>query len=97
MAKEFAEHFYKSKAWREARTSYAKSVGGLCERCKERGLYNAGEIVHHKTHITAENISDPNITLSWDNLQLLCRDCHAAVHADAKRYEFDENGNLVER
>lgn len=31
-----------------------------------------GAIVHHKEHLTPQNINDPDITLSEDNLELLC-------------------------
>ena len=71
--KPYAEAFYKSKAWTDCREAYARSVGGLCERCLRDGRFTAGEIVHHKTHITPENITDPRVTLSWDNLELVCR------------------------
>lgn len=53
---------------------------GLCERCLAKGLYTPGKVVHHKIHLTPENISDPRVALGWENLQLLCQDCHAAVH-----------------
>lgn len=90
--KPFAEEFYKSQAWRSCREAYISAKRGLCERCLEQGIYNAGVIVHHKVHITPVNITDPNVTLNWNNLQLLCRDCHAAVHARQKRYTFDAYG-----
>ena len=63
---QYAETFYKSFAWQQCRDSYARSVGYLCEECGA-----AGEIVHHIKHITPDNINDPNITLGFDNLQLL--------------------------
>ena len=95
--KEYAESFYKSIAWKKARATYAKSVGGLCERCLRYGHYNPGEIVHHKIHITPENINNPNITLNFDNLELLCRDCHAATHTGSvKRYKVDGFGHIIE-
>ena len=72
--KEFAKSFYKSKAWQHTRSEYAASVGGLCEACLRKGLYKAGEIVHHKKELTPDNITDPTVALSWDNLELLCRD-----------------------
>jgi hypothetical protein len=59
--------FYTSKEWVACREAYAASVFYLCERCKRPGY-----IVHHKNPITDENVSDPNITLNWDNLELLC-------------------------
>lgn len=93
---EYAKAFYFSTAWRSCREAYAKSVGGLCERCLERGLYVPGEIVHHKVHITPENINDESVTLSWDNLELVCRECHADEHRRVKkRYKVDEFGRVV--
>jgi len=58
--------------------------------------------VHHKIHLTPHNIDDPNITLSEDNLELLCRECHAIEHPEgepvtASGLMFDSEGNLVER
>lgn len=95
--KEFAKAFYKSKAWQRTRDTYAASVGGLCERCLQSGLYTAGEIVHHKRELTPENIADPNISLCWDNLELLCRDCHGKAHGKVKRYRVDEFGRVILR
>jgi 5-methylcytosine-specific restriction endonuclease McrA len=94
MAKEYAKKFYKSKEWIKCRNGFMKSKNYICERCG--GL---AYIVHHKKHITPLNINDPNITLSWDNLQALCHDCHNAVHgkggASIKEVSFDENGDLI--
>lgn len=96
--KDYAAPFYKSKAWQHCRDSYVKSVGGLCEQCLKRGLYVPGEIVHHKIHLTPENIHDPGVALSWDNLVLLCRDCHADEHRKVlKRYTVDEFGRVTAR
>lgn len=93
--KEFAKLFYKSKAWQNTRQAYVSSVGGLCERCLQSGMYCAGEIVHHKRELTPENINDPAVSLSWDNLELLCRDCHGKAHGAAKRYKVDEMGRVT--
>lgn len=69
---------------------------GLCVRCGK-----PGEIVHHIEHLTPNNINNPAITLSEDNLELLCRDCHAVEHqgelATAQGLMFDECGNLIEQ
>lgn len=93
--KKYAESFYKSRTWRTCRDGYAKSVGNLCEDCLEKGIYRPGEIVHHITEITPDNIDDPSITLSWDNLRLVCCDCHAEKHAvRVKRYKIDEAGRV---
>ena len=94
--KEYAESFYKSQAWKNTRAAYAKSKGGLCENCLSKGIYKSGEIVHHKIHLTPENISDPSVSLNWNNLELLCRDCHAFMHDRKKRrYKLDEMGRVI--
>jgi len=89
--------FYKSKAWVDCREGYLKSVGGLCENCMKKGLYNPAIIVHHKEHITLDNINNPEITLNYANLKAVCRDCHAKEHADPrKRYRVDMNtGDMI--
>lgn len=80
MAKAFAKKFYSSKAWQECRNEYAKRRQYLCEDCLRRGIYRAGEIVHHKIELDPVTIETPEIALSFDNLELLCRECHARRH-----------------
>lgn len=102
MARDFSRDFYHSKAWKDTRDAYARSVHGLCEDCLARGRYSQGEIVHHVVHLTPENIDDPSVTLSFANLRLVCRDCHAREHPEVygrapaePRYCFDEDGNIL--
>lgn len=74
----------------------------LCAKCGK-----PAEEVHHKKHLTPENIGDPRITMNMDNLVSLCKDCHFAEHVgdkgrqtainDQYPYEFDENGQLIEK
>lgn len=94
--REFAREFYLSKEWRRVRAYIMERDAGLCARCGRPGV-----IVHHKTHLSPENINDPEITLGENNLELLCRDCHALEHqtdpASDPGLMFDENGNVVER
>lgn len=104
MAREFAKSFYHSKQWKKTRDAYAAKRHWLCERCLRLGFYSRGEIVHHKVHLTPENINDPSISLSEDNLELLCRDCHAKEHPEiygsdepAFRVDFDAEGNVVRK
>lgn len=88
--------FYKTTAWQECRDSYAKSVGGLCEKCYSKGRIVPGEIVHHKIHLNASNINDPSVTLNWNNLVLLCRDCHGNEHTKhRRRYKVDALGRVT--
>lgn len=80
MAKAFARKFYSSKAWQDCRNEYAKRRHYLCENCLRRGIYKPGEIVHHVIELDPINIENPEIALSFNNLELLCRDCHSAIH-----------------
>ena len=88
------KQFYSSKAWQDCRNAYAKSKRNLCELCLDKGILSTGEIVHHKIHLSADNFHDPSVALNWDNLQLLCRDCHAKQHSN-KRYRVDELGQVI--
>lgn len=85
--------FYATNAWKKTRNAYLRSVGGLCERCLKSGIIRAAEFVHHKEHLSADNVDDPTVTLGYANLEALCRDCHAAEHAK-KRYVVDSNGRV---
>lgn len=89
------QSFYGSTAWKETRRAFASSRRGLCEICLSRGIIKPGEIVHHKIHLTAENVNDPSVSLNWDNLQLLCRDCHGQQHKGQRRYSVDDDGKIV--
>ena len=62
----------------------------------KKGIYKPGEVVHHIIEITPMNIDDPNITLSFDNLRLVCRDCHAQEHSQrGRRYIIDDDGRII--
>ena len=97
MSKEYAKGFYHSKEWVKCRRGYLGSKYYVCERCGRPAT-----IVHHKKFINTSNIDNPEITLSWDNLEALCIDCHNKIHNRNKNYAittketmFDENGNLI--
>jgi 5-methylcytosine-specific restriction endonuclease McrA len=90
--KPYARHFYLSPQWRRCRDAYYKKQNGICERCG-----NAADIVHHKIYISPSNINNPKITLNFDNLELLCQDCHNKEHKKNcnTRYSIDEEGNVL--
>lgn len=98
MRDETVTAFYKTPQWENTRRLYIQSVDGLCEGCLAKGIYKPGRAVHHIKHITPQNVNDPNITLSFDNLRYVCQDCHAKEHRGEKgkrRYTFDEHGNVI--
>lgn len=88
--------FYNSRAWKQTQAAFMASKNYICERCG-----SPARIVHHKEYITPLNINDVSITLSWDNLEALCQDCHNKEHsitpATMPGLMFDESGNLVKR
>lgn len=95
MAGEYTQAFYYTPAWKKCRQAYKKKALGLCERCLKKGIYSPGEIVHHKIHLTPDNIDNPEITLNFDNLELLCRECHQREHSKQKRYRINPDGTLT--
>ena len=105
MAKAYAKDFYNSTAWKKTRNAYFTYRRGQCERCAkefEAGRrvledINAGAIVHHKEYITPDNLHDPTVALSFDNLELLCEEHHNKEHkSKTKRYAFDNKGRVIE-
>lgn len=95
MAREFSKSFYNSTAWKHTRDAYIASKFGICERC---GRPNCKQ-VHHKVWLTPYNINNPDITLNFDNLELLCDTCHQREHNEKYSaivwgLEFDSNGDI---
>ena len=87
--------FYNSKEWQQCRKDYLAKVGGLCERCERKGIIRPAKIVHHKEYISPNNIKDPAILLSFDNLEAVCQECHNMEHhPNSRRYRIDKFGNV---
>ena len=94
VAREFAEAFYHSAAWKRAKRLAMQLHYGVCEKCGR-----PAKIVHHKIWLTPDNITDHDIALGLDNLMVLCADCHNRIHAKdssvREGLEFDGAGQLV--
>jgi 5-methylcytosine-specific restriction endonuclease McrA len=99
------QKFRNSRKWRNTAAAYAKSKCYICEKCGNKNINpNIRPItrqlqVHHKIPITPQNVDDLNISLNWDNFQLLCTICHNAERYGEKDVvapglEFDEHGML---
>lgn len=101
MAQEWAKNFYRSNKWMRCRNAYIQqritTDGGLCEECHDR----PGYIVHHKVILTANNISDPEISLNENNLEYVCKSCHDLFdghgirRAAAPLCRFDADGQPI--
>ncbi len=88
-------NFYNTQRWRELRQFIINRDGGLCVYCGGKG-----DTAHHKIWVNTENFSNPAVVWNPDNLECVCRDCHAKIHADSRvtmpGLIFDHNGNLIE-
>ena len=94
--KQYAERFYKGNKWKKVRAFVWQRDKGLCQRCLRKGIIKAGDTVHHIEHLTPENITDESIALNPENLETLCRECHAQVHKGYDpRYKVDELGRVI--
>lgn len=87
--------FYNSQKWKNVRRAYRIKKRGICERCGKSGTE-----VHHKTYLTPENVLDPNIAVSFGNLELLCKVCHNTEHDRCskqirKGFSFNSLGELI--
>lgn len=95
------ESFYTSRQWRKCRKSFIAYKGNLCEKCLKRGIVEPGSKdrpleVHHKIPLTAENIKNPDISLGWSNLELLCKTCHdEEKERRKKRWTIGADGRVI--
>ena len=95
------ESFYTSWQWRKCRKAFANSKGNLCERCLKRGIIEPGSRdrpleVHHKIPLTPDNMKNPDITLGWSNLELLCKTCHDKERERReKRWRVGKDGKVL--
>ena len=105
-------YFYKTTRWKNTRKIYALSKHCICERCG-KPVYVDGitdyidkehrikGIVHHRIHLNESNYTDENIAYGFDNLELLCLECHNKEHFDKgilrDGYEFDDDGNIIKK
>ena len=88
------QKFYQSAVWKRTRKAFIQSKRGICEECEKSGWE-----VHHKIPLTLLNYKDSNISLSFDNLELLCTSCHNARRTEnvyiRSDLMFDDNGYIV--
>ena len=90
--------FYNSKAWKDCREAYLNQHP-YCEECLKRGEYTPARHVHHKIWLNKHNAENPEFTLSFENLEAVCQECHNRIHAGTidyeKRYQIDSEGKVM--
>jgi len=97
MAREFSKSFYNSSRWQKTRAAFL-SAHPYCRRHELAGIIVPAEHVHHIVELTPDNVSDPDVSLNWNNLEALCHDCHTREHTASPQVDdglyFDADGNL---
>ncbi|MCR5304856.1 MAG: HNH endonuclease [Lachnospiraceae bacterium] len=82
--------FYNSAAWQRVSSAYMNSRSYICERCGKPAV-----ICHHKKWLNGENVKDPYVALSFENLEALCLECHNIEHGlNHSVAIFDEDGDI---
>lgn len=78
--------FYVSKEWRQLRAAYI-TANPLCASCRtEKMRFIAAEVVDHIIPVAKE----PELALSWHNLQSLCHNCHRLkTRRDNSKYSVE--------
>ena len=86
--------FYHSPAWVKLSKLFLSSKNYICERCGQPAV-----LVHHKTRLTSQNLTDTSISLNPENLEALCLACHNQEHwhsgsAVADGLKFTSDGDV---
>lgn len=79
------DRFYHSAEWKRCRAAFIAYKKGVCEVCGRRGY-----LVHHRIELDESNVDDPDISLNFDNLELLCTTCHNVIHGDMDHGRADK-------
>lgn len=74
------ESFYASREWRDFRFNIIAERGLVCEHCNKLISRAREAHVHHIIELTAENYKDALIALNPENVMVVHRGCHNALH-----------------
>jgi 5-methylcytosine-specific restriction endonuclease McrA len=78
--------FYNTKEWGALRERKRRQEHYECERCRAKGRYKRGKIVHHKKYLK----DYPELALDINNLECLCEECHYEEHHKRKEQIIPE-------
>ena len=68
--------FYNTREWHELRERKRRAEHFECERCRSKGIHSQAYTVHHRKYLR----KFPELAMSYDNLELLCEQCHYEEH-----------------
>lgn len=84
--------FYCSKPWRDLSYTLKIKANGKCNRCNQSLLDFSKLIGHHKIELTEQNVDDPNVSLNYDNIEVICNLCHNKEH---RRFGNKQNVYII--
>ena len=67
------------RTWKQIRAAFL-SAHPLCEICNHDGRLTPATVAHHKIKITDGGTND------WNNMMVLCQECHSRLHAKQRDY-----------
>ncbi|WP_294406828.1 HNH endonuclease [uncultured Clostridium sp.] len=70
------QKFYNNPQWARVRLEAIKRANGLCEVCKAKGRFKAGNEVHHIVKVANGN---SRTHYDLDNLIFVCTKCHRVI------------------
>lgn len=72
--------FYCRKDYLDLAQACKIKSNGVCARCG--GVFDMSELrPHHVIELTLDNVDDVNIALNPNNIEVICHECHNAIHA----------------
>lgn len=86
------DDFYRTEEWIKLTEKIKLQSAGKCAICHKTVSDWRTLIVHHKIHLTMDNVFDPNISLNENNLETICLDCHNKEH---KRFGYEEHNVYI--
>jgi len=78
------QKYYNTPIWKKLRAAKIRN-NPLCELCLKKNppVIRQTEEIHHRVFIDIDN-PDPVLIYDYDNLQSLCKECHANIHNNAR-------------
>lgn len=71
--------FYCRKDYLDLAQACKAKSNGICARCG--GVFDMDELrPHHVIELTLDNVDDVNIALNPNNIEVICHECHNAIH-----------------
>jgi hypothetical protein len=89
------KQFYNSKAWTDFRKIIIAERNNICEECGKFILESKHITIHHIKELTLENVNDYNISLSEDNVKVVCHKCHNDIHERFGARKVKERGIYI--